>query len=113
MPPTRSGHMRTSSVQAGRSRPTQQKPDNQQGYGRTTVARYDSLTNKKRRYQKQALIAAAHREGGGSDPTQYSRVRPSCSDRGRGGGHECDLASPQIRLAQSRMVMSAAGTETA
>ena len=60
---------------AGRGGPAQQQAHDQQGHGGAALAQDVALAGKQRGDQKQALVAAAHGQGGGAHPTQRARMR--------------------------------------
>ena len=86
MPPTRFGHISTSSVQPNAAAQLSSRPHDQQRNRGAALARQQGAE------QKQALVAAAHRQGGRADPARASgdagaarsgRWPTACSSRSR------------------------------
>ena len=63
-----------------RCSPAKKQANHQQGYRSATLAGNIPLADEKSGDQKEALIAAAHRERGRARPSQGSRVRSRWSD---------------------------------
>ena len=59
----------------GRRRETEKQPYNQQGDGSAALSRNSALADEEGRDEEETLIAAAHRQRSGSDPTDRARVR--------------------------------------
>ena len=58
-----------------RGGPAQKDADDEQGNSRAALSKDVSLADEKRSNQKNHLIAAAHRQGGGADPSDRSWMR--------------------------------------
>ena len=72
---TRLGHIRTSSVQAGRRSPTEKHAEDEKRDGGAALPQNCSLTDEQRRDQEDHLVAAAHGERAGSEPTEHPWMR--------------------------------------
>jgi hypothetical protein len=87
MPPTRFGHIRTSSVQAGAAAQLRTSPDDEQRHGRAALPRDGALSDKQGGDQEDHLIAAAHGKGGRADPPEHSWMRPRAQTFANIGSH--------------------------
>ncbi len=65
---------------AGRCRPAEQQPEGEQRHGGAALAEDIALADEQRADQEQALVAAAHRHGGGADPADRPRMRRRALD---------------------------------
>jgi hypothetical protein len=75
MPPTRLGHIRNELGPSRRSGPAQKNSNDEQDDSRAALPKDVALANEKRSDQKNHLITAAHRRGGGADPPDRSWMR--------------------------------------